>query len=156
VYLLVFTHTLTKSTVQEAKSPVKISTICIYDVNFLALPGAAYIYDVSRLRVNIVEKKHYKRNLISAVYLFCKKNSIYFNKIGLTSCLHKDRLFIVRVTSSGRVISIVYSSCGFVAVGIQQAMSLRLIVTAACSAVHKFSTLSHKRHNFRKQKFIEK
>jgi hypothetical protein len=29
----------------------KISSIYIYDVKFLALLGAAYIYDISRLRV---------------------------------------------------------------------------------------------------------
>jgi hypothetical protein len=37
-----------KCTVQEAKSPVK--TTCPYI--FLALLGAPYMYDISRLRVN--------------------------------------------------------------------------------------------------------
>jgi hypothetical protein len=48
-------HILMKCTVQEAKSPVKKSrpyTVYIYDVKFLALPGAPYIYDISRLSVN--------------------------------------------------------------------------------------------------------
>jgi hypothetical protein len=43
-----------KCTVQEAKSTVKNLVhlyIYIYDVNFLALLGAPYIYDISRLRV---------------------------------------------------------------------------------------------------------
>jgi hypothetical protein len=42
-----------KCTVQEVKSPVKISSIYIYDVKFLALLGVPYIYDISRLRVNV-------------------------------------------------------------------------------------------------------
>jgi hypothetical protein len=44
-------HTLTICTVPEAKSPVKISSIYIYDIKFMALQGAPYIYDISRLRV---------------------------------------------------------------------------------------------------------
>jgi hypothetical protein len=41
-----------KCTVQEAKSPVKnLVHIHIYDIKFLALLGATYIYDISRLRV---------------------------------------------------------------------------------------------------------
>jgi hypothetical protein len=45
-----------KYTVQEAKSSVKnLVHIYIHDVKFLALLGAPYIYDISRLRVNCRE-----------------------------------------------------------------------------------------------------
>jgi hypothetical protein len=42
-----------KCMVEEAKSPVKKSHpyIYIYDVKFLALLGAPYVYDISRLRL---------------------------------------------------------------------------------------------------------
>jgi hypothetical protein len=50
------THILRKCTVQEEKSPVNISSKYIYiykhEVKILALLGAPYIYDISRLRVN--------------------------------------------------------------------------------------------------------
>jgi hypothetical protein len=42
-----------KCTVQEANSPVKKFRPYIYDVKFLALLGAPYIYDISRLRVKL-------------------------------------------------------------------------------------------------------
>jgi hypothetical protein len=49
--------------VQEAKSPVKISSMYIY-LKFLALLGAPYVYDISRLRV----KRRQDDNLDDKMY----------------------------------------------------------------------------------------
>ena len=39
----------------------------------------------------------------------------------------------------------------FVTLGIQSARRMSHVVIVACPALHYFSTLSHKRHDFRKQ-----
>jgi len=51
----------------------------------------------------------------------------------------------------GRARSIAYSECEFVALVIQQPMRMRRIILSpvACPAVQYFSTVSHKRQNFR-------
>jgi hypothetical protein len=50
---------------------------------------------------------------------------------------------------SGKAISIKYSKCLFVALGIHHAMRMCHIVICGLSGY--FSTLSHKRHDFRKK-----
>jgi hypothetical protein len=53
VYLLVFHAYINEMHCSRSKIPSKNSRPYIYDVKFLALLGAPYIYDISRLRVNI-------------------------------------------------------------------------------------------------------
>jgi hypothetical protein len=53
-----------------------------------------------------------------------------------------------------KTISIMYCECVFVALGTQHAKRMRPIILSSvvCPAVQHSSTLSHKRHDFRKQK----
>jgi len=54
---------------------------------------------------------------------------------------------------SGQAMSIIYSETVFVALGILRAMSMRRIVICGLSgSTIFFSTLSHKRHDFRNKK----
>jgi hypothetical protein len=53
VYLLVFHAYINEMHSSRSKIPSKKSCPRIYDVKFLALLGAPYIYDIIRLRVNL-------------------------------------------------------------------------------------------------------
>ena len=56
---------------------------------------------------------------------------------------------------SGKAISITYSECVFVALGIQRGMRCAILLSKACPALQYFSTLSHKRPDFRGGGVIE-
>jgi hypothetical protein len=62
---------------------------------------------------------------------------------------NEKRLF--KYCCSGKAMSITYCECVFVALGFQHEMRMRHVVVCALLALHYFSTLSHKRHGFRKK-----
>jgi len=49
--------------------------------------------------------------------------------------------------------TITYFECVFVALGIQHAMRIRCIIICGLSGCTIFSTLSHKRHDFREKNY---
>jgi hypothetical protein len=72
------------------------------------------------------------------------RQSTYKCKIEARSCNH---------CCCGKAISITYSECVFVALVIQHAIHKHCITMSfvSCQALQYFSTLSHKRHDFRKK-----
>ena len=56
---------------------------------------------------------------------------------------------------SGKAISITYSQCESVVLGIQYEMLLVVLPSVVCSALQYFSTLSYKRLDFRKRNVSE-
>jgi hypothetical protein len=58
----------------RSKFPSKKSRLYIYDVKFLALLGAPYIYDISRLRVN------------TPLIVALQKVTSFFSAVGVCGC----------------------------------------------------------------------
>jgi hypothetical protein len=82
----VFTHILMKCMVQEAKSPVKKSRPYIYNIKFLALLGAAYMCNISWLRVNFIfqNSKHIVKCTLFSIseVIFCLLSQQLLTAVG--------------------------------------------------------------------------
>jgi hypothetical protein len=65
-------------------------------------------------------------------------------------CTYNVTLRRVRATTVTKEISITYSECVFLALGIQRALGMRCILVCGLPS----STVSHKRHHFRGKKKV--
>ena len=85
-----------------------------------------------------------QNNIIVLLLVNLQNKKIYKRNIEARSLNH---------SFSGKTMSITYSECVYVALGVQLAMRMRRIMlsSVACLAVHCFSTLSHKRRSFPQQ-----
>jgi hypothetical protein len=94
VYLLGFRAYIIEMHGSRSKIPSKKSRPCMYDVKFLAVLGAPYIYDISRLRVNKALKnlltvpasvtRLYNSCLFSTITVFDKYYRSSFRSMGFT------------------------------------------------------------------------
>jgi hypothetical protein len=70
------------------------------------------------------------------------------------NCMYKRQIYarLCNNFCSGRAINITYSECVFVALVIQHEMRMCSVILSSvtCPALQYFSTLFHKRHDFRK------
>jgi hypothetical protein len=62
----------------RSKAPIKKSLPYIYDVKFLALLGAPYLYDISRLRVKVVGKSFLSNAVDDTPIKACRNTSCLF------------------------------------------------------------------------------
>ena len=82
--------------------------------------------------------------VINSLKLYRKNKAAVYIKFNIAECLYNH-------CGSRKLIIITYSEWVFVALSFQHAMRVRRLSSLACPAVQYFSTLSHKRPDFRKR-----
>jgi hypothetical protein len=133
-----------------------LRTLVLRNINF---HPAIYGQRTHKLAVTITTQHNttpvHSSSSLLAVHLQCtvhaeRRRVIYvYRSIEARSCTR---------CCSGKAISITYSECVPVALGIQHAQRMRHIIlsSVACLALLCFSIFSHKRHDFRGEKSLER
>ena len=85
---------------------------------------------------------------------FAKKYGTTFRNSVAWAIRHTEYVLSNNHCCSGRAISVTYPESVFVALHIQRVMRMGHIVICSLPFVQYFSTLSHKRYNFRKEKLL--
>jgi hypothetical protein len=94
VYLLVFHAYINEIHGSRSKIPSKKSRPYIYYVKFLALLGAPYIYDISRLRVNIhTTAEALATEVVKYNFFICTNNAKLYQTYEAT-CIALSILFL--------------------------------------------------------------
>jgi hypothetical protein len=116
----------------------RVSFIAVFRVWVLIIYKLQYLYSVENIDCLKCVNSSCKMFTRQPVYVFRNMKALSCNQF-----------------SSGKAKIITYSVCVFIALIMQHAKRMRHIVIAACPTLLNVSTLSHKRHVFRKKKVTE-